>query len=53
MKRMDKFVKFIMGKVHVSSKMGINTKENCSMDCFMAKELSRGPMGLSIKARLL
>ena len=53
MKRMDKFVKCIMEMVPVSSKMAINTKENCSMDCFMEKELLHGPMGLSIKVSSL
>ena len=42
-----------MDKVLVSSKMATNTKENCSMDCFMAKALSPGLMALSIKASLL
>ena len=52
MKRMGKFVKFIMAKVHVNLKMAINTKENCNMDCFMAKELLLGLMARFIKESL-
>jgi hypothetical protein len=53
MKRMDKFVKFIMGKAPVSSKMVISIKENCSMDCSTEKGPLHGLMALSIKESLL